>query len=151
MAVDEILKALIDKGFIREAGVMKPNRRVYEFKPNDLRSIISFIHEKYGVETFYLSTLVGTDLPDKGLIRIDYYIVFLPEEETVVFRTFIPRDKPEIDSIIDLVPGALSGECETYDLLGVVFRGNNALKRGFFVPEDLVEQGIYPLRKDAKV
>ena len=151
MPVEEIVKKLLDEKLVVEAGVIKPNRRVYEFKPGDLRRIIEFIHSSYGVESFYLSTLVGTDFPDKNLIRLDYYLVFLPEEETIVLRTFIPRDKPEIDSILDLIPGALNGECETYDLLGVVFRGNPALKRGFFVPEDLVEKNIYPLRKDSGV
>lgn len=151
MPVEEIIKRLVEEGLVSEAGVIKPNRRVYEFKPGDLRRIIKFIHENYGVESFYLSTLVGTDFPDKNQIRLDYYLVFLPEEETIVLRTWIPRDKPEIDSLLDMIPGALNAECETYDLLGVVFRGNPALKRGFFVPEDLVGKNIFPLRKDSGV
>ncbi|MEM1833075.1 MAG: NADH-quinone oxidoreductase subunit C [Desulfurococcaceae archaeon] len=45
----------------------------------------------------------------------------------------------------------MSGECETHDLLGVVFKGNPYLKRGFFVPKDIVDLKEYPLRKDSKV
>jgi NADH:ubiquinone oxidoreductase subunit C len=53
--------------------------------------------------------------------------------------------------VIDIVPGALGGELEAYDLMGVTFEGNNRLRRGFLAPEDMVEKGIYPLRKDSGV
>ncbi|MEM4663888.1 MAG: NADH-quinone oxidoreductase subunit C [Desulfurococcaceae archaeon] len=53
--------------------------------------------------------------------------------------------------MIDIIPGLLAGERETYDLLGVVFNGNPLLKRGFFVATDVAEQGKYPLRKDSGV
>jgi membrane-bound hydrogenase subunit beta len=137
--------------FATETQTIKPGRKAYVVKLEDLRSIFSKMIEVLGDSSFYVSTLIGTDLKDEGRIRLDYYVVILPEEETIVFRTFIPRDNPIIDSIIDLIPGILPGECETHDLLGVVFKGNPFLKRGFFVPSDIVEQGKYPLRKDSGV
>ncbi|MCD6301773.1 MAG: NADH-quinone oxidoreductase subunit C [Staphylothermus sp.] len=132
-------------------GEIKPNRKVYSFDWSKIRELFTKLIDLVGVEGFYVSTIIGTDLINDGTIRLDYYVVFLPEEETVVFRTFLPRESPEIDSLVDIVPGVLAGECEAYDLLGIVFKGNPALKRGFFVPKDVYEKGIYPLRKDAKV
>ena len=151
MPVNEILSSLIEEKLISEAGTIKPNRRVYSFQPEKLREIIKHILEKYGEESFYVSTIVAVDLPQEKKMRLDYHIVFLPEEENVVFRTFISRENPEIDSLIDLVPGVFNAEAEVYDLMGIVFRGNKALKRGFFVPADLVEKGVFPLRKDSGV
>lgn len=149
MAANEKIKLF--EAFALEKGVVKPNRKLFVVKPEDVKKIFGLLVEKLSYEGLYMSTLIGTDMKDEGKIRLDYYVVLLPEEETVVIRTFIPRDAPEIDSIIDILPGALSGECETHDLLGVIFRGNPFLKRGFFVSKDVVEKGAFPLRKDSEV
>ncbi|WFO76273.1 NADH-quinone oxidoreductase subunit C [Desulfurococcaceae archaeon MEX13E-LK6-19] len=130
---------------------MKPDRIVIEISSENLRKIIGLLKEKLGDEGFYLNTIVGTDYPSDKLFQIDYYITLIPDEQTIVLRVKIPREEPVIDSILDLVPGALPGECEAHDLLGIVFRGNKYLKRGFFVPIEVAEKGIYPLRKDSGV
>lgn len=149
MSVLDRLKPLY-KYFVEEC-LVKPNRKCFVFSSDNIRSLFQDLINTLGYEGFYLATIVGTDLISENKMRIDYYIVILPEEETIVLRTYVSRDKPVIDSIVDIVPGALSGECETHDLLGIVFRGNNYLRRGFFVSHDLVEKKIYPLRKDAKL
>ncbi len=151
MHYKDILNKLVEEGLLTPSGEVKPHRPIYVFESEKIRELFTKLIDLIGVEGFYIATIIGTDLMKEGKIRLDYYIVFLPEEETIVFRTFLPRENPEIDSLLDIVPGVLAGECETYDLLGVVFRGNPALKRGFFVPKDIYEKGIYPLRKDAKV
>jgi len=140
----------ISKYFASECFV-KPSRKCFVFSSDQVRELFSDLIRVLGYENFYVSTIVGTDLPGEGKIRLDYYVVILPEEETVVFRTYLPRNNPVIDSLFDLIPGVLSGECETYDLLGVVFNGNPHIRRGFFAPKDLVEKGVYPLRKDSGV
>jgi len=139
------------KKYFVEEQLIKPNRKVYVFKSSDIKYLFKELIDNFGFDNLYVSTIVGTDLLKEGLIRLDYYVVFLPEEVTVVFRTFISRENPVIDSLIDIIPGVLSGECETHDLLGVVFKGNPYLKRGFFVPKDIVDSKEYPLRKDSKV
>lgn len=131
--------------------MIKPNREVYVVKPENIRGVFQKLISVFGYESFYLSTLVGTDLKDSGEIRLDYYVVLLPEEKTIVVRTFIPRENPVIDSLVDIIPGALAGERETHDLLGVVFVGNPFIKREFFKPSELAEKNIFPLRKDSGV
>lgn len=147
----EKIDELVKEGLLKEAGIIKPDRKLYEFNHERIREIFKQLLERVGEKGFYLATIVGTDMLKDKKIRLDYYIVVLPEEITIVLRTFVDRDNPEINSIIDLVPAALAPECEIHDLLGVVFKGNPALHRPFFVPEELVEKGIYPLRKDARV
>lgn len=146
----EKIEDLIGKYLLRD-GVIKPNRPVFLFKSDEIRELFNELVNRLGGDGFYVSTIVGTDFPKENKIRLDYYLVILPEEETIVLRTFLPRDEPLVDSIADICHGALGGECEVYDLIGVVFRGNKALRRGFFVPLDLVEKGVYPLRKDSGV
>ncbi len=151
MSYKDVLNKLVEEGLLIASGEVKPQRPIYVFESGKVRELFTKLIDLIGVEGFYVSTIIGTDLMKEGKIRLDYYVVFLPEEETIVFRTFLPRENPEIDSLLDIVPGVLAGEFETYDLLGIVFKGNPALKRGFFVPKDVYEKGIYPLRKDAKV
>lgn len=142
--------AFLNKYIVSEE-IVKPNRKAYVFNPENLRGLFKDLIDNYGLENFYISTIIATDLKEKGKIRLDYYVVLLPGEEVVVFRTFIPRDKPEIDTLLDMIPGVFNAEAEIYDLMGVVFKGNNMLRRGFFAPIDLVEENVYPLRRDAKV
>ncbi len=147
----EEINELVKEGLLKEVGIIKPNRELYEFSRERIREIFKQLLERLGEKGFYLATIVGTDMLKDKKIRLDYYVVVLPEETTIVLRTYVDRDNPEINSILDLIPAALAPECEIHDLLGVVFKGNPALRRPFFVPEELVEKGIYPLRKDARV
>lgn len=130
---------------------MKVGRLVVELEPGDLLRAVGSLLRSLGPESLYLSTLVATDLPQQGVIRLDYHLFVIPLRRIVVLRTSVPRGGPRIASLLKLLPGALSAECEVYDLLGVVFEGNPYLRRGFFVPVELAEKGVYPLRKDARV
>lgn len=149
MAASEKLDIL--SRYAIERTVVKPGREVFVIKHEDVKKVFVDLINRFGYEGFYLSTIIGTDLQAEGKIRLDYYIVLLPEELTVVIRTFLDRQNPVIDSLVDLLPGAVSGECETHDLLGVVFRGNPFIRRGFFSPRDVADRGAYPLRKDSGV
>lgn len=62
----------------------------------------------------------------------------------VAIRVRVPRDKPEVPSVMGVWTGADWHERETYDLLGVVFTGRSDLQR-ILLPEDWPG---HPLRKD---
>ncbi len=136
-----------------KVSLMRSNDRiVVEIKPEDLPNVIKSLIEKFGERGVLLSTIAGVDLPDEDSIMINYFINLINLKRYIVLRTKLNRDNPRIKSLLSLgINGALSGECETYDLLGIVFDGNKYLKRGFFVPMDVAEKGIYPLRKEFKV
>lgn len=131
--------------------IVKPNRPRFHIDASNLRNAIISLKQRLGEESLYISNIIGTDKVSEGLIEINYFIHIIPLSNTIVIRVTVPRDKPQLPSLIDVIPGALSGECETYDLLGVEFIGNKFLKRGFFVPIDVASRGVFPLRKDAKV
>jgi formate hydrogenlyase subunit 5 len=66
----------------------------------------------------------------------------------LTIRAEVPRDNPKIQTIIDIIPGAVFHELEVSDLFGVVFEGNQL--PGHFVLSEYWPEGVYPLRKDVK-
>ncbi|MCS7111695.1 MAG: NADH-quinone oxidoreductase subunit C [Ignisphaera sp.] len=130
---------------------VKPNRPRFHIDAGNLKSAIALLKQCLGDEALYLSNIIGVDKVAEGVIELNYFIHVVPLGNTIVIRVTVPRDKPQVSSLIDVIPGALSGECEAYDLLGVEFIGNRYLRRGFFVPVDVASRGVFPLRKDAKV
>lgn len=58
----------------------------------------------------------------------------------------VPKSKPELPSICDLIPGALITEREKMEMLGVKIIGIPD-NRNCFLPEDF-PKGIYPWRRD---
>ena len=160
MSASEEGKELLDKlglsmikDLVTKVYLMKANDRVVIEVPNEnLSKVVEEIKKFFGNEGLYVSTVVGTDLIDKKLMRVDYFIYIVKLKRFLVLRVFTDRENPRVTSLYSLgLKSAIPGECEAYDLLGIKFEGNPFLKRPFFAPEEFVEKGIYPLRKDAKV
>ncbi len=66
----------------------------------------------------------------------------------LTIKAEVPKDNPKIQTITDIIPGAVFHEMEVMDLLGVVFEGHPSPGR-LVLPENWPE-GVYPLRKDFK-
>ena len=126
---------------------VEPRRYVVSVDPGRLRELAELIVR----EESYLSTISAVDLPKENAIELNYVFWSTKHRVALIVKTRVSRERPIVPTIVDIVPGALGGELEAYDLLGIVFEGNTRLRRGFLVPEDLVSKGIYPLRKDAGV
>jgi NADH-quinone oxidoreductase subunit C len=62
----------------------------------------------------------------------------------VLVRTKVPREAPEVESIVDIYPGAGWPERETHEMFGVQFAGNPNLQPLLLPPEF---EG-HPLRKE---
>ncbi|MEM1873236.1 MAG: NADH-quinone oxidoreductase subunit C [Acidilobaceae archaeon] len=139
--VDRVLSGLAIR-----VGEVKPRRPVYLVKPGDLREAYRRLLEFFGSENIYLSTIAATDKPEENVIEVNYFINILSERVVIVLRCRLERSDPRVPSLVEFT-GMHSGEIETHDLVGVVFEGNPYLKRGAFVPEELVERNEYPLRK----
>lgn len=63
----------------------------------------------------------------------------------IAVKTYTERDKPEVPSVVDVIPAADWCEMEAKDLLGIEFKGRES--RRLVLPSDWPEN-IYPLRKD---
>ncbi len=92
--------------------------------------------------------LVQISSVDNGkALELTYHLT--GEHRTVVsIATELPRDKPEIPTVSDLLPPAGIYERQIHDLMGIVFTGHPDLRR-IILNEDWPE-GEFPLRKDWK-
>lgn len=91
-----------------------------------------------------LSVVSGVDYPDRGVIEVLYFLDSTVHNHWLPVKVPLPRDEPQIPSVENIWRTADWHERETWDLLGVVFRGHHNLVR-ILCAEDWVG---HPLRKD---
>jgi hypothetical protein len=91
---------------------------------------------------------VDRDRLPPGLVRRRpdpaYRKATLKKDPFLALKVRVPRDRPEVPSVMGVWIGADWHERETYDLLGVRFTGRPPLRR-ILLPEDWPG---HPLRKD---
>ena len=94
----------------------------------------------------YLSSLTGVDYIAEEMLEVVYHAYKTIGGAELVFKVQVPRENPELPSLIDIYPGADFQEREAWDLLGIKFTGHPDLRR------ILLWEGFegHPLRKDWK-
>ena len=90
--------------------------------------------------------ITGIDL---GATLGVFYHIRTSEGGIISIKVEVPREEPKIKTISDLMPGAAFDEMEVTDLIGVVFEGHPS--PGRLVLPDNWPDGVFPLRKDAKL
>lgn len=95
-------------------------------------------------EGFALDTITGVDWPEAGEMEVvyDFYHPLVPLR--VMLRVRVPRDQPELPTLIPIYGGANWHERETHDFFGIRVTGHPQLTP-FLLPEDA---DFHPLRKD---
>jgi membrane-bound hydrogenase subunit beta len=96
----------------------------------------------------HLAVVSGNDL-DKTIELIYHFTLNydIPLDEiTLNISVDLPKSKPEIESVCDLIPGALVTEREKQEMLGVKIKDIPVDKR-LFLPDDFPD-GVYPWRRD---
>jgi NADH-quinone oxidoreductase subunit C len=111
--------------------------------PDQLHQLMQSLKERPDTRFDYLFCITGVDIQEK--LQVVYHLESTTHGHQVVLKTATAdREKPEMDSIVDLFKGAELHENEIFDLFGIVFKGHPNLRR-MFMPEDW---NGYPLRKD---
>jgi NADH-quinone oxidoreductase subunit C len=111
--------------------------------PDQLHKLLKSLKE--GSDTFfdYLFCITGVDIQNK--LMVVYHLESTVHQHFIVLKTGTDdREKPVLDSVVDLYKGAELHEDEIFDLFGIVFRGHPNLRR-MFMPDDW---NGHPLRKD---
>jgi NADH-quinone oxidoreductase subunit C len=93
---------------------------------------------------FGMDTITGVDWMAAGQMEVVYDFFHPASVLHVVVRTRVPRDKPELPTILTVFPGANWHERETHDFFGIKFIGHPDLSP-LLLPEDA---DYHPLRKD---
>lgn len=96
----------------------------------------------------HLAIISGNDL-GKNIELVYHFSIYYGRrfgEISINISVDVPKTKPTIESICDLIPGAVITEREKQEMLGVKIEGIPDSRR-IFLPDDFPE-GVYPWRKD---
>lgn len=126
---------------------------IYDFRgertlivqPDQIKAVCLMLRDDPELQYNFLSDIVADDyLPQFPRYAVNYHLYSLPKNHRLRLRVWVedPDEGPE--TMKDVWPIATWLEMEVWDLMGVRFAGNTALRR-LFLPEDW--QG-HPLRKD---
>ena len=98
----------------------------------------------------HLAVASGNDLGKTIELVYSFSIYFGKHLQEISFNVGVelPRNKPEIETICDWIPGALITEREKQEMLGIKVIGIPDSRR-LFLPEDF-PNNVYPWRKDEK-
>jgi NADH-quinone oxidoreductase subunit C len=117
-------------------------RAVLVIDPASVKPVLTHLRGK-GYR--FLASLHGVDYyPHEPRLGVLYELLDMERVERISVKARLPTDAPEIDSVVELFPGAEYPEREVYDMFGVQFTGHPDLRR-ILMPEDY--QG-YPQRRD---
>ena len=112
---------------------------------DNLKAICELLRHDEELQCDLLEDIVADDmLPEFPRFAVNYHIYSIPKNHNIRLRVPVedPDEGPE--TVVSVWPIATWLEMEVWDLMGIIFEGNNKLRR-LFLPEDW--QG-HPLRKD---
>lgn len=139
----------------------KPIEKYIVVAPNSIKKISEYL--RFSDELFFDSLMVLSGVDDAngekvsdedgsvtikgGTLSVFYHLHSMKYNNKVNLKVSVPRETPEVPSVMDVWSCADWHEREAYDLLGIIFTGHTNLIR-ILMPYDW-EAG-HPLRKDYK-
>ena len=145
MTRQEMLKDLREKfkGDIKSF-LERSLKRVYiEIPSSALLSMASYIFKELGARFN-----IASGLDTRHHFEVLYHFTFDSVDLIVSLRVVLPKDKPEIASLVSVLEGANWIEREITEMLGINFIGHPDMRRLLLPPE--WPEGVYPLRRDYK-
>lgn len=114
----------------------------------DRRRLKEAVRTLIGIHFPHLTVISGCDVGDDIELNYHFYIYYgrARGEYGVFLKTLLPKSDPAIDTITDMIPGALTSEREKQEFFGVTITGIPDSRR-MFLPDDFPE-GVHPWRKD---
>ena len=121
------------------------SKKVYvEIRREAIRKIAEHLFRGLGAR---FNTIIGIDRRPTHQDFQTTHIFSLDEDKIfVLLQASLDRNRPEMDSITPIIPGANWAEREAQDLLGIKFSGHVDPRR-LALPDDWPEN-LHPLRRD---
>ncbi|MBE3518764.1 MAG: NADH-quinone oxidoreductase subunit C [Firmicutes bacterium] len=135
-----VMDACPDLGLVLER--IRPRRIWMSMPSRNVRAMFSSLKGIW--PEMHLSTITGLDTG--SAIEVIYHFVL--EKILVSVRIGLDPERPQVDTVSDILPVADAYERELHDVLGVEFSGRDSTPR--LVLPDSWPEGYYPLRKSAK-
>ncbi len=130
---------------IYDADVESDIRTVAKVKPENVVDVCRYLKDELSFG--HLCCEFGIDYPDRNEIEVVYTIGSYEHPVVLNMKAVLPRDDPQIRSVVPVYWNANWYERETYELFGVEYIDHPNLKQ-LVLPEDML--GEWPLRKDYK-
>ena len=143
MSLEHEIKGKLKEAFkdkILEVKIPREHRIFVTVPLAQSKEVIKYLKENFGMT--HITTITAIDVGDN--IEVIYHL--FSNGVSINLRTSAPKDNPVIDTITDVLPGAILYEREIQDLLGIKVKDHPDPRR-LVLPEDWPE-GVYPLRKD---
>jgi Ni,Fe-hydrogenase III large subunit/Ni,Fe-hydrogenase III component G len=113
-------------------------------EPTALKSLCQYVFRD--LDARYIISIGADDRPYTGCFLVAHNFAFDRDRILCSLMVYLPGDKPTVDSITEVVPGAGWAEREFRDLVGIEPVGHQYPKR--LVLPDGWPDGVHPLRKD---
>lgn len=145
MDVAEILKSLTDAfpEAISEATAESEIRARSYVDKDKVKKVCQYL--KDSLQFDHLCSVCGVDYIKRNELEVVYHIASYNHPVVLTLKARLPRENPEIESIVSVYWNANWYERETYELFGILFKNHPNLK-SLVLPEDML--GEWPLRKD---
>ncbi|HEY9116947.1 MAG TPA: NADH-quinone oxidoreductase subunit C [Roseivirga sp.] len=148
MKADEI-KSLLEEAFSDQRfelvenatpqGILVPSQLLVE--------MMHFLHTHEQLYFDMLSCITGLDNgPEADNMEVIYNLYSIPFDLHLMVKVEVDREKPKVDSLVEIWKTADWQEREVYDMYGILFNNHPDLRR-ILMPADW--EG-FPLRKDYK-
>ncbi len=108
--------------------------------------VLQFLYDDEQLRFRFLTDLTGIHYPEKngGELGVIYHLHNLADNIRLRIKVFVPSEKPDVFTAVQLFPGANWMERETYDFFGINFIGHPDLRR--ILNAD--EMDYFPMRKE---
>jgi NADH-quinone oxidoreductase subunit C len=131
-------EAVVGTTYYREKATLEVN-------PQRIRDVVDFLMHTAKEPYDFLASVHGCDyFPEEPRLGVHYELLSRARVDRLRVKLRVGTDNATIPTVTDVFPGAMFDERETYDMFGVVFEGNDDMRR-ILMPEDYVG---HPLRRD---
>jgi len=146
--VNQLVTRFTDK--VVQVVYVRPGRTKILVPPNEIVQVATFL--KDNLEFDHAESVSGTDYPKDNQIEVIYHLSSYSDEKlsshVLALSTRVDRNDSRLPTLIDVFKSTEYHERETYEMLGVYFKGHPRNER-FLLPEDWAD--IPPLKKDFRI
>src|SRR6056297_1931551 len=128
---------------IIDTSVIKDKRVLAEINPEAIINV-----SEYLIETLGLRFIIASAYHTKEGIEILYHFSDDKSGNILNIHVVLPIEKPEIESLANMIPGANWIEREMHEILGITFKNHPEPEK--LISEGNWAEGVYPYRKNFK-